>query len=263
MAENSAIEWTQHTWNCWQGCHKVSEGCANCYMYRDKKRYGQDPTKVVRSAKNTFNMPLRLKDPAHVFVCSWSDFFIADADDWRAEAWEIIRKTPHLTYQLLTKRPENIADRLPADWGSGYSNVWLGVTAENQEMLDKRWSYLRDIPARVRFVSVEPMLGPVDLQRPLEGWDVEAAHDPCCDGNCYNCPVPLQVETPRLDWVICGCESGPNRRPAEIDWIRGLKGQCVSANVPFFLKQAEINGQLVKMPELDGKVWAQFPEVQP
>ena len=113
MAENSKIQWTDHTWNPWQGCRKVSPGCLNCYMYRDKKRYGQDPATVVRSKPPTFNKPLKWHDPAKVFVCSWSDFFIEDADEWRDDAWEIMRRTPHLTYQILTKRPRNIKDRLP------------------------------------------------------------------------------------------------------------------------------------------------------
>jgi len=234
MAENSAIEWTQHTWNPWQGCHKVSAGCDNCYMYRDKKRYGQDPTTVIRSSKGTFNMPLKLKEPANIFVCSWSDFFIEDADEWRSEAWEIIKKTPHLTYQLLTKRPQNIAGRLPADWGNGYPHVWLGVTAENQEQYDKRRQILHQIPALLKFISVEPMLGLINLDL------VGGPGDP--------------------DMVICGTESGPDRRKTDIDWIRNLRDQCVVSGTPFFLKQMEVNGKLVKMPELDGVVWRQYPE---
>ena len=116
MARNSGIDWTDHTWNPWQGCRKVSPGCANCYMYRDKRHFGQDPTTVVRSKPATFNAPLKWKDQARVFVCSWSDFFIEDADPWRGEVWQIMRQTPHLTYMLLTKRLENISARLPDDW---------------------------------------------------------------------------------------------------------------------------------------------------
>ena len=129
MGENSGIAWTNHTWNPWQGCHKVSAGCENCYMEREKLRYGQDPHVVKRSARQTFNLPLRL-DSGRVFTCSWSDFFIAEADEWRPEAWEIIRRTPHLIYQILTKRPERIAQCLPPDWGDGWKNVWGGVTVE-------------------------------------------------------------------------------------------------------------------------------------
>ncbi len=106
MSENTKISWADHTVNFWQGCKKVSSGCKNCYMFRDKKRYGQDASVVVRSKPPTFNKPLLWKDPARVFVCSWSDFFIEEADLWREEAYDIMRKTPHLTYLILTKRPE-------------------------------------------------------------------------------------------------------------------------------------------------------------
>jgi len=212
MGENSAIEWTKHTWNPWQGCRKVSSGCENCYMYRDKKRYGQDPATVIRSAKNTFNLPLKWSDPANVFVCSWSDFFIEDADEWRPEAWEIIRKTPHLTYQLLTKRELNIADRLPADWGNGYPNVWLGVTAENQEQADKRIPLLLQTPAAVYFVSHEPALG--SIVYPSEF-----------------------LALGRKALIITGGESGPGARPMHPDWARLDRDQCQAAGVPYFFKQ--------------------------
>ena len=213
MAENTGIPWADNTWNPWQGCHKVSAGCANCYMFRDKKRYGQDPSTVIRSKPKTFNSPLKWKDPARVFVCSWSDFFIEEADPWRDDAWDIIRKTPHLTYLLLTKRPENIKDRLPSDWP--LPNVWLGVTAENQEMADKRIPILLSIPAAKRFVSIEPIVGVVDLKQYLYGSDVH----------------------PFLGWVIVGGESGPGARPAHPDWIRFLSHQCKESSTPFMFKQ--------------------------
>ena len=215
MAENTKISWADNTWNPWQGCKKVSPGCANCYMYRDKKRYGQDPATVIRSKPPTFNKPLHWKDPAKVFVCSWSDFFIEDADQWRDDAWKIMRQTPHLTYLLLTKRPENIKDRLPEDWP--LPNVWLGVTAENQEMADKRIPILLSIEAPKHFISIEPMVGPVDLFFP--------AHP------------NLLPAIDRLDWVIVGGESGPNARPCHPDWIRSLRDQCQGHGVPFMFKQ--------------------------
>ena len=132
MAERTGIAWTDATWNCWQGCHKVSTGCKNCYMFADKKRYGQNPDVVTRSTVATFNAPLKWAKNREkyghinrVFPCSWSDFFIEEAEAWRAEAWAIIRQTPNLIYQICTKRPERIAACLPADWGTGYPNVWL------------------------------------------------------------------------------------------------------------------------------------------
>jgi protein gp37 len=189
-------------------------------MYRDKTRYGQDPATVVRSKPGTFNAPLHWKDPARVFVCSWSDFFIEDADDWRDEAWEIMRRTPHLTYMLLTKRAENIKDRLPPDWP--LKNVWLGVTAENQETANQRLAVLLfDVPAVKRFVSVEPMVGPVDLGHALcKAWS---------DGG-------LTMGN-YLDWVICGGESGPEAREMLPKWALLLKRQCADTNTPFFMKQ--------------------------
>ena len=212
MGENTAIAWTDNTWNPWQGCHKVSAACDNCYMYRDKKWHGQDPTVVKRSANATFRLPRNWIKPEDegkkVFVCSWSDFFIEEADKWRDEAWDIMRNTRWLTYQLLTKRPERIANCLPSDWGKGWPNVWLGVTAENREMWDERVSVLKPILAAVHFVSYEPALGPLG-----------------------------DIDLSGIEWMICGGESGPNARPMHPDWARSLRDQCVAASVPFFFKQ--------------------------
>ena len=132
MGASTAIEWTQSTWNPWRGCAKVSPGCASCYMYRDQLRYGRDPQEVVRTKPSTFDAPLRWRNSAEasssplVFTCSWSDWFHPSADPWRDDAWSIVKQCPTLTFQILTKRPELIRERLPADWGpDGYSNVWL------------------------------------------------------------------------------------------------------------------------------------------
>src|SRR5690349_7168633 len=123
MADKTKIQWADSTVNFWHGCHKVSEGCKFCYMFRDKQRYGQDPEIVVRAKAASFDKALHWKDPRRIFTCSWSDFFIEDADAWRADAWEIIRHTPQPTWLILTKRPERIAECLPPDWGAGYKNV--------------------------------------------------------------------------------------------------------------------------------------------
>src|SRR4051794_20471332 len=127
MGRHSAIEWTDATYNPWRGCDKVSPGCAHCYMFREQRRYGRDPSVVVRAKDPTFYAPLRWQEPALVFTCSWSDWFHEAADSWREDAWDVLRQTPHLTYQILTKRPERITELLPEDWGDGWSNVWLGV----------------------------------------------------------------------------------------------------------------------------------------
>ena len=202
MALNSGIEWTDHTWNPWQGCRKVSPGCAHCYMFREKARFGQNPEIVVRSKAATFNAPLKWKDSARVFVCSWSDFFIEDADEWRDDAWKIINSCPHLTFLLLTKR----AERLPFEYPE---NVWVGVTAENQKQFENRMLYLGEVRATVKFVSVEPMLSDISI---------------------YNYRSDI-------DWIICGGESGPHAREMNPEWALSLKNQCAENGIPFFMKQ--------------------------
>lgn len=222
MGATTGIQWTSMTYNPWHGCHKVSPGCRFCYMYQDKKRYGQDPDIVVRSKDATFRAPLKWQEQVDkgkrvgnerlVFTCSWSDFFIEEADPWREEVWEIIRKTPGLIYQILSKRPERIRDHLPPDWGNGWPHVWLGVSTENQAWFEKRWSILRTIPAAVRFLSYEPALGPLSLEgcRKEQLWP---------------------------DQVLCGGESGPHARGCDIAWLRSLKDQCAAADVACFIKQ--------------------------
>lgn len=217
MGDTSTIQWTNRTWNPWQGCAKVSPECDQCYMFRDKIRYGQDPEKVVRSKPPTFNKPLAWEREAAaanrsdlVFTCSWSDWFIRDADVWRAEAWTIVRRTRHLTYQILTKRHGRIAANLPSDWGNGYPNVWLGVSAGDQRTWDARTKALRDIPARIRFVSLEPMLAPVDVSDAAR-W---------------------------LDWIVVGGESGGlNARPIDERWIRAVIDSCRGTGCRVFVKQ--------------------------
>jgi protein gp37 len=226
MAGRSAIEWTEATWNPWHGCARVSPGCAHCYMYRDKKRYGQDPTTVVRS-KTSFNAPMQWRAARTIFTCSWSDFFIEEADQWRKEAWEIIRRTPHHSYQILTKRPERIREVLPNGWP--FRNVWLGVSVENPRFYS-RIAALSQIPAAVRFLSVEPLLADMP-SLPLDG----------------------------ISWVIVGGESGPRSRPMHPDWVRNIREQCSVAGVAFFFKQwggvrKDLTGRL-----LDGRVWNQMP----
>lgn len=228
MGEDTGISWTTHSWNPWHGCTKVSEGCDLCYMFAEKRRYGQDPEKVVRS-KTKFNDPLKWADPAYVFTCSWSDFFHAVADPWRAEVWDIIKRTPHLTYQILTKRHGRIARNLPADWGEGYPNVWLGVSTETQHWADKRIPVLLDIPARVRWISAEPLLGPIDLTPYLSATE----------------------EGRGLDWVVVGGESGKGHRPMEVAWADEIARRCLDASVPLWTKQdsGPQPGQQGRLPE--------------
>jgi protein gp37 len=231
MAKNSLIEWTQSTWNPWHGCIKVSPGCKNCYMYRDKKRYGQNPAEILRS-KTTFYDPMNWVEPRLIFTCSWSDWFVEQADTWRDEAWQIIRDTPQHTYQILTKRPERIAECLPNDWDNGWNNVWLGVSIENQKYIFRK-EILTTIPSKVRFISAEPLLGSIDF------------------GSLDN-----------IHWVITGGESGPEARPMDINWVKSIREQCLRKKIPFFHKQ---NGGTKLVDgvwggrSLDGKVWDEMP----
>lgn len=236
MSEQSKIQWTEATYNPWHGCRKVSAGCKYCFMYRDKERYGQDPTKIVRS-KTKFYDPDKWKEPKLIFTCSWSDWFIEDADEWRPEAWEIIKRNPHHTFQILTKRPERIQDHLPQDWGPrGYPNVWLGTSVESQEQVDRIRKLVKN-PAAVHFVSYEPALGPLDLQG--EYYFVRR------DGSYPFSGVPEHGRTKLIDvidWLIVGGESGNDTgkylyRPCHVQWIRDIVNQCKEANVPVFVKQ--------------------------
>jgi protein gp37 len=233
MAEITNIPWTDHTWNSWTGCQKVSPGCKNCYMFAGQRRGGRDPTEIKRTTT--------WKDPPHwqkelaalglaelVFTCSWSDWFIAEADDWRPEAWKVIRACPNLEFQILTKRPERIADHLPADWGQGYPNVWLGVSIENNDYVG-RADVLRQVPAAVRFISAEPLLGP------LPDLDLAGIH-----------------------WLICGGESGPNFRPMNHTWAMDLRDRCKASGVAFFFKQsAAIHSETGIV--LAGQIIKEFP----
>lgn len=254
MAEKTGIEWTDATWNPWQGCTKVSPACANCYMFTDLKRYGRDGSIVIRSKPPTFNLPMKknrvgefaIAPGKRVFTCSWSDWFHKTADPWRDEAWAIIRQRPDVTFQIVTKRTERIAECLPSDWGNGYSNVWLIATVENQELANIRITQLLSVPSVIRGLSIEPLLGPIDLSRLIrDEW-----HCPRCKVNgwfhrknpgirnaCATCgSQPVKVRD-GIDWVIVGGESGPNARPCHPDWVRSIRDQCVAAGVPFFFKQ--------------------------
>lgn len=242
MGEVSKIQWTDATWNPWYGCKKVSDGCKYCYMYRDRERYGDDPSIVVRS-KTKFNDPLKWKESRLIFTCSWSDFFIEEADEWRAEAWKIIKATPQHTYQILTKRPERITMCLPDDWGDGYDNVWLGVSAESQLTADKRIPQLMEIPACIHFVSFEPLLERIRV-RDIKGIE-------------------------KINWAIIGGESG-NRtgryryRRCDMEWIRKLISDCHDYGTYVFVKQlgSYIAQQCKGISSGDMDTWPKSLQVQ-
>jgi protein gp37 len=205
MGKETTISWAQSSWNCWHGCIKVSPGCQHCYMYRDKARYGQDPRRVQRS-RTTFTAPLRWQEPRTIFTCSWSDFFIAEADGWRDEAWEVIRQTPQHLYLILTKRPERIVAHLPTDWP--LPHVWLGVSVESADYLS-RITVLQDVqPVAHRFISCEPLLSDLGV-----------------------------LDLRGIDWVIIGGESGPAARDMRLAWLASIVAQCQSAGILVHVKQ--------------------------
>jgi protein gp37 len=250
MGRSSKIEWTDATWNPWQGCTKVSPACANCYMFSDMRRYGKDPTVVRRSKDPTFFLPLKkLRTGEHaipsgfkVFTCSWSDWFHERADAWRPKAFSVIQQRPDVIFQILTKRPERIEECLPPDWGEGYPNVWLGTTVEDQQRADERIPWLLKVPAAVRFLSCEPLLGPIDLWPLFKNSRIcEHCGKMGRDGlACEHCDRTGFAYWP-IQQVIAGGESGHNARPTHPAWVRSLRNQCShagqGAGVPFFFKQ--------------------------
>lgn len=256
MGDASTIEWTDSTWNPWRGCKKVDPTCASCYMFTAQRRYGRDPHVVTRCSPGVFNAPLSprwarkraecIADHGRhlVFTCSWSDWFHEDADAWRAEAWDIIRRTPDSVFQILTSRPERIADHLPDDWGAGYPNVWMGVTIGNRRFVH-RADLLRAIPATVRFLSCEPLLGPLfydDAYPIIRGFGSGAGISyRVPERNAWRDRADLpQLDLTDIDWVIVGGESGgrPGRRlvdtngvpiPERERWVRDIRDACLAS----------------------------------
>ena len=268
MAKNSKIEWTDHTWNPITGCTPISEGCRNCYARRIAKRfrgrfgYPEDEPFRVTFHPERLEEPLRWKKPRKVFVCSMGDLFHEGGwGDWVLRIWSVMAASPQHIFQVLTKRAERAKDllaywMLPAmqatlSWIPGWplKNVWFGVTAENQKCADERISILLQILAAIRWVSLEPLLGPVDLTRATGSTVFDGGG---CDFGMVSDPRPF-------DWVVIGCETGPNRRPCKLKWVRGIIEQCDKAGVPVFVKQLEINGKVSHNPE-DWPEWARRRE---
>lgn len=224
MGKTTGISWCDATVNFWHGCKKVSAGCKYCYMYRDKQRYGHDGSVVIRAGKDKWREAYNYTEPKKIFTCSWSDFFIKEADTWRPEAWKVIKETPQHTWIILTKRPERILQHLPPDWGKGYDNVWLGVSAENQKTLHTRVMELFKVPCKVRLLSLEPLLQRVDVTPYLhvQLGDTEWVYP--------------------IHWVIVGGESGNDTgdylyRPCRTEWLHDIVKACKEKDVPVFVKQ--------------------------
>jgi protein gp37 len=225
MAQNSKIEWTDHTFNPWIGCTNISPGCDHCYAEAWSKRsglvkWGNNPRR--RTSEAYWRAPLKWQAASaafmakhgrrqRVFCASLADVFDNKVDgSWRKDLFELIEATPSLDWLLLTKRPQNIARMLPSGWPSnGWNNVWLGTTAEEQHYFDQRWPVLASIPSAVRFISYEPAIG----------------------------PVRLKPTGPQPDWLISGGESGHGARPLNPQWVRDLFSDCKRSGVAAFHKQ--------------------------
>ena len=253
MGKESKIEWTTHTFNPWWGCTKVSPACAHCYAETWAKRTGQkvwgdDAPRRFFGDKH-WNEPLKWNKEAEgaterprVFCASMADVFEKrdDLNEQRERLWKLIMATRNLDWLLLTKRPENILEMIPVDWRDmPHANVWFGTTAENQEQLNKRYGPLVSVPANVRFLSCEPLLGPLVL------------------GNAAG-----------IDWVIVGGESGAGARPMNPDWARSIRDQCNAEGVAFHFKQwGDFNehgarvGKKVAGRHLDFRTWDELPLV--
>lgn len=255
MSENSKIEWTDHTFNPWSGCTKISAGCQNCYAAgampsaRRFSVWGDKGTRVPAS-DDYWKLPARWNRAAEkdgvrrkVFCASMADVFEdrEGLDVWRSRLFSLIRETPHLDWQLLTKRPEvalrfwqnmseSQGDSLPV-W-TWPDNAWIGTSVENQEAADTRIPILLKIPAKVRFLSCEPLLGSLDV----EFWLADAS-DEVADGPFHQATQEDVTMARGIQWVIVGGESGSKARPMHPDWARSLRDQCVAAGVPYFFKQ--------------------------
>ena len=251
MAENSKIEWTDHTFNPWFGCTNVSTGCDNCYAERlmdtrmHKVKWGVGQPRV-RTSQDNWDKPVRWNKRAaaegvrrKVFCASLADVFDNEApDEWRDDLFALITATPNLDWLLLTKRIGNAG---PMMYRARYAqsrplpNVWLGATVVNQEEANRDIPKLLATPAAVRFLSIEPVLGAIDLTNiriPLRG-------ESYTEGNVlvHKDGLNLGSARPEIDWVIVGGESGPKARDTEVDHIRSIVKQCKAADVPVFVKQ--------------------------
>ena len=223
MADETEISWTDSTFNPWIGCAKVSPGCDHCYaetldrrkLWSDDVHWGPG-TRPMAASENSWKLPLRWQRKAardgtvnKVFCGSMHDFADTRAPAGaRQRLWELVRETPDLRWQMLTKRPKNIMKSLPKDWGNGYHNVCLGVTVEDVEHGLPRIDILRNIPCAMRFLSIEPLLEDIG-----------------------------KIDLTDIGWVIVGGESGRGARPMELDWVLSIREQCTQQNVPFFYKQ--------------------------
>ena len=217
-------------WNPWHGCIKISEGCQNCYMYFLDRIRNHDGADIYRT-KAGFNYPLsrdkngnyKIKSGELIRVCMTSDFFLKEADEWRHEAWEIMRIRSDVKFFLLTKRVERVRDCLPKDWGTGWENIFFNVTCENQKRADERIPQLLDLPFKHKGIMTAPLIGAVDINEYLK--------------------------TGQIEQVICGGENYDGSRLCDFDWVKSLRRQCEEYNITFCFM--ETGTRFVK----DGKLY--------
>jgi protein gp37 len=235
MAIKSPIEWTNATWNPTVGCSKISPGCKNCYaeaLHERLREMGKEkysrPFSVLRPWESHLELPLRWKEPKMIFVNSMSDLFHKDVPlNYLKRVFAVMVQAKHHVFQVLTKRSDLLVQLSPQlPWPE---NIWMGVSIENQDCV-YRARELSQVQASVRFLSVEPLIGPID-------------------------DLPLE----RIDWVIVGGESGPRFRPMKPEWARSVRDQCIGAKVPFFFKQWGGNRPTSGGNQLDGERWQEFP----
>jgi len=272
MGKETGISWTDATWNVARGCTKVDADCKYCYMYRQSLNDTRYKADQVLKTKSVFTLPLHYKETVSgcwggnplIFTSSLTDFFHEDIDAFRDECWDIIRKCPHLTFQILTKRPERIKDHLPADWGDGWDNVWLGTSIGSNAGLERLFN-LHAVIAKTKFLSLEPLYECLDLMYP----ECVFPNGPerCCDGYMCGC-MGLPVDQPILhgiQWVIVGGESGNDNgkykyRECKLEWIEQIVSDCKILHIPVFVKQ--VGTYLAKelgMSERHGGNFDEFP----
>lgn len=256
MAENSKIEWCDMTWNPWIGCTRVSPGCQHCYAETMMdKRYGKvkwGPQGArIRTSADYWKQPAKWNRAAEaegvrrrVFCASLADVFEIKEDQydelrsWRLDLFDLIEATPMLDWLVLTKRPDVARAAVPTRWLRGWpANVWIGASVENQEYADKRIPHLLKIPAAVRFLSVEPLLGAVDLSAYLTPQFYSEELPSPRFGYGYPPTMKAARLRPSVNWVIVGGESGHGARAMHSNWVRNIRDQCQEAGVPFFFKQ--------------------------
>lgn len=205
-------------WNPWHGCQKISPGCQNCYVYRRDGQFGKDSSLVAKTA--SFDLPMRKNRQGEyklqntgkiVYTCMTSDFFLPEADSWRAEAWQMIRQRSDLHFAIITKRIHRFTQALPEDWGEGYPNVTILCTCENQEQADKRLPIFLELPIAHREIIEEPMLEEIHIEPYLA--------------------------TGKIERVTCGGESGENARVCDYRWVLETRSQCMAYQVAFHFKQ--------------------------